>query len=35
MNFANGFNLTTSVIHVVTLGRAKQPVQPLRGRHLQ
>ena len=35
MSFAIGFNLTASVIHVVTFGRAKHPAHPLRGRHLQ
>jgi hypothetical protein len=29
MNFANGFNLTASVIPVVTFGRVKQPARPL------
>jgi hypothetical protein len=35
MSFASGFNLTASVIPVVTFGRAKQPAHPLRGGHLQ
>jgi hypothetical protein len=35
MSFAIGFNLTVSVIHVVTLGRPKHPAHPLHGRHLQ
>jgi hypothetical protein len=35
MSFASGFNLTASVIPVVTFGRANQPARPLRRRHLQ
>ena len=34
MSFAIGFNLTVSVIHVVTFGRVKLPAHPLHGRHL-
>jgi hypothetical protein len=30
MSFASGFNLTASIIRVVTFGRAKQPARPLR-----
>ena len=35
MSFVSGFNLTASVIHVVTFGRVKHPAHPLHGRHLQ
>jgi len=34
MSFAIGFNLTVSVIHVVTFGRVKLPAHPLHGGHL-
>ena len=32
MSFVSGFNLTTSVIDVVTFGRMKHSTHPLRGR---
>jgi hypothetical protein len=32
MSFVSGFNLTASVIHVVTYGRVKHSAHPLRGR---
>ena len=35
MSFVSGFNLTASVIHVVTYGRVKHCTHRLRERHLQ
>jgi hypothetical protein len=35
MSFVSRFNLTASVIHVVTYGRVKHSTHRLRGRHLQ
>ena len=35
MSFVSRFNLTASVIHVVTYGRVKHSTYRLRGGHLQ